>query len=104
MFTLLNPASFVLGLIAWLLPVVNILRYKKLYNKNWYTFSIASMGACAISLYFQILYYYHLIDIKDWSAMMDTIGALVLAASALIGVTVTLNIIVMFIYHNRARG
>ncbi|WP_343035088.1 hypothetical protein [Sporosarcina jiandibaonis] len=47
---LLNLGSFVLGLIAWILPVVNLMRYGKHGRRNWATLSIMSLSACAISL------------------------------------------------------
>lgn len=61
------------------------------------------MGACAISIYFQILYNNHLVNIKDWTAIMDTIGALVFVSSVLLIVTVALNVIVLLIYRDRYR-
>lgn len=63
--------------------------------------SILSMSSCSISLCFQILYNHHLVEIQDWSALMDTTGALVLVSSVLVIVTIALNIISMFLYKNR---
>ncbi|WP_100407578.1 hypothetical protein [Bacillus solitudinis] len=42
-FGLLNLGSLVLGLIAWILPIVNLTRDKKQENKNWFALSIISM-------------------------------------------------------------
>lgn len=61
----LNVGSLVLGLIAWILPVVSLMRYKKNVHNHWFVLSILSISACAISLYFQIFYNYHLVKIKD---------------------------------------
>ena len=102
MIGLLNLGSLVLGLIAWILPGVNLMWYKKKVHKNWIAFSMISISACAISLCFQILYNYHLVRIEDWSALMDTMGAVVLAASVLLIVTIILNAITLFIYRKRA--
>lgn len=88
---LLNIGSFVLGLIAWILPIINLMRYKKHDNRNWAVFSIVSISACAMSLYFQIFYSYHLIKIEDWTALMDTTDAVVFASKVLLVVTIILN-------------
>jgi hypothetical protein len=102
MISLLNPGSLVLGLIAWILPVVNLIQYKKYNYRNWAIRSIISMSACSISLCFQIFYNNHLVKIKDWTALMDTTGALVFVASVLLIVTIILNVITLIIYNNRA--
>lgn len=99
MINLLNSASLLLGLIAWILPMINIVNYKKLNNKNWATLSVISIGACATSIYFQLLYNNHLVNINDWSAIMDIIGFSVFLSSALLIVTIILNIITLFMYH-----
>lgn len=101
MIGLLNVGSLVLGLIAWILPGVNLLWYKKQDHRNWVVFSMISISACAISLCFQILSNYHLVRIEDWSALMDTMGAVVLAASVLLIVTIVLNAITFIIYRHR---
>ncbi len=100
MIVLLNPASLVLGLIAWILPILNIAQYKN-NNKNWGVFSMISLSMCSISIYFQIIYTNHLVNISDWSALMDTTNSLVFVTSVLIVVTITLNIINFIIYRHR---
>ena len=77
------------------------MQYKKYDNKNWVTLSIMSISACAISLYFQIFYGYYLIKLEDWSALMDTQGAVAYVASVLLIVTLILNAITMIVYCNR---
>lgn len=91
---LLNLGSLVLGLIAWTLPLVNLMRYRK----NWVILSIMSISACAISLCFQIFYNYHLVNIEDWAALMDTTGAVVLVSVVLVTVTLLLNIFTLIEY------
>ena len=100
MIVLLNPASLVLGLIAWILPILNIVQYKN-NNNNWGVFSMISLSMCSISIYFQIIYTNHLVNISDWSALMDTTNSLVFVTSVLIVVTITLNIINFIIYRHR---
>lgn len=97
---LLNLGSLVLGLIAWTLPVVNLMRSKKHDYKNWVVLSIMSISACAISLCFQIFYNYHLVKIEDWSALMDTMYAVAVAATVLLFVTIILNAINLIVYRN----
>lgn len=97
----LNIGSLVIGLIAWILPVVNLMRYKKHYNKIWVALSIMSFSACAISLCFQIFYTYHLVKIEDWSALMDTTGAVAFGAVVLLIVTIVLNSITLIVYRDR---
>ena len=101
MIWLLNLGSLVLGLIAWILPVVNLMRYKKHDHKNWVILSIMSISACAISLCFQIFYNNHLVKIEDWSALMDTTDAVVFVSSVLLIVTILLNAITLFVYRDR---
>ena len=101
MIGLLNLGSLLLGLIAWILPVVNLMRYKKHDHRSWVTLSIMSISACAISLCFQIFYNYHLAKIEDWSALMDTTGAVASVAAVLLIVTIILNAITLMVYRDR---
>ena len=101
MISLFNSASLVLGLIAWILPVINLMQHKKDENRNWVVLSTISLSACAISLFFQILYNNHLVNIADWTALMDTTNSLVFVASVLLAVTIILNIITLFVYRDR---
>ncbi|WP_212391464.1 hypothetical protein [Sporosarcina beigongshangi] len=97
----LNVGSLVLGLIAWILPIVSLMRYKQGRHKKWAAFSIMSVGACAVSLYFQIVYNHHLVTINDWSALMDTTGALVKVGAVLLIVTLVLNTATLIVYRDR---
>jgi cytochrome c oxidase subunit 4 len=101
MIGLLNLGSLVLGLIAWILPVVNLMRYKKHDYRNWVTLAIMSISACAISLCFQIFYNYHLVKIADWSALMDITDNVAFVAAVLLVVTIILNAITLLVYHDR---
>ncbi len=101
MIGLLNLGSLILGLVAWLLPVVNLMHSKKHGNRNWAVFSMMSLMACAISLSFQITYNNHLVKIEDWSALMDTSDAVASAASILLSVTILLNALTLIVYRGR---
>jgi len=97
----LNVGSLVLGLIAWILPMVNLMWDKKQENKNWVAFAFMSLIACAISLCFQTLYTYHLVKIEDWSALMDTMYAVAFVSTVLLIVTILLNVITLNVYRDR---
>lgn len=97
----LNIGSLVLGLIAWLLPVVNLVGYIIGKQRNWAILSILSISACAISLCFQIFYNNHLVKIEDWSALMDTTGAVAILSAVLLVVTIILNAITLVVYRDK---
>ncbi|MGI8352323.1 hypothetical protein NiCM35_21460 [Niallia circulans] len=90
--------SLVLGLIAWILPATNLMRDKKKVQRNGLMICFLSMGACAISISFQIFYSYYLVKMEDWSAMMDTSGGVVVATAVLLSVTIILNTANYIIY------
>ncbi|MEY8417189.1 cytochrome c oxidase subunit 4 [Tissierella praeacuta DSM 18095] len=98
---LLNVGSLVLGLIAWILPIINLVKSEKNNHDNWATLSVISISSCAISLCFQIFYNNHLVKIADWSALMDTTGAVSFVSAVLLTVTIILNVITLVIYGNR---
>lgn len=97
----LNIGSLVLGLIAWLLPVVNLVGYIIGKQRNWAILSILSISACAISLCFQIFYNNHLVKIEDWSALMDTTRAVAILSAVLLVVTIILNAITLVVYRDK---
>ena len=99
--SLLNLGSLVLGLVAWILPVVNLVSYDKANHRNWVVFSVVSISACAISLCMQIFYQNYLVRIEDWSALMDTSNAVALVSAILLVVTIVLNAITLVIYQGR---
>ncbi|WP_042272376.1 hypothetical protein [Faecalimicrobium dakarense] len=98
-YTWLNPASIVLGLIAWMLPFINLVHQNKSNNKNWVIFSVASISACSISLCMQIFYTNHLVNIEDWTAIMDTSSAVAFASAFLLVSTIILNAITCIVYY-----
>ncbi len=97
MISFLMLGSLILGLLAWILPIVNLMGYRK----NWVILSTASISACGISLLFQLLYAQHLVEINDWSALMDTINTSVFASKTLLIVTLILNVAILFVYRER---
>jgi hypothetical protein len=101
MIGLFNLGSLILGLIAWILPLINLMSFEKYNHKNWAVFPIASISSCAISLCFQIYYHYHLVKSEDWTALMDTTGATVTASIVLLTVTILLNSITLVVYRRK---
>ncbi len=102
MISLLNIGSLILGIIAWAIPIISIINKKRAKESNWAVFSLTSIGACGISLFFQILYNHHLVEIQDWSALMDTSRALTFASIVLLAITMILNILNFNIYRSTA--
>ena len=73
---MLNLLSFVLGLAAWVLPLVRLTRLKRTTSLHGlHRTCFVSFSCCALALVFQLYYQLHLVDIQDWSALMDTSGA-----------------------------
>ncbi|MFZ3590114.1 hypothetical protein ACOI1C_12740 [Bacillus sp. DJP31] len=96
----LNVGSLVLGLIAWIIPIFRFTRNKKDKN-NETTLLFLSLSVCAISLCFQVFYTYHLVMIKDWSALQDTMYAVAIAATVLLIVTILLNGMTLIAYRRK---
>lgn len=83
----LTVASLLLGIAAWVLPLA------ALFFGNRRIFSFISFSACALSVLFVIFYLGYKVDVRDWSALMDTMGAFRLAAGSLVLGTILLNVI-----------
>jgi hypothetical protein len=101
MYVWLNVGSLLLGLTAWMLPFINLVRGKKANNPHWSMLLIISMSACGVSLCFQILYIYHKVTVEDWSALLDTMYVVASASVLLLAVTILLNFLA-FIGQHRA--
>lgn len=98
MYILLNLGSLLLGLIAWLLPFINLAVDNKAKNKNWVVFSVASLSACAISLCMQLFVSRFMVSAEDWSSLMDTANPVAYASLVLLVVTLALNVITLVVY------
>jgi len=88
----LNVGCLVFGLVAWLLPLINLGIENKTKNNHWKTLSIASLSACAISLCIQFVIDSNW-DKSDWDHNYTPYIALTLFT-----VTIILNVITLFIY------
>lgn len=99
MVSFLMIGSLVLGLIAWILPIINIGRIEKNKTEDLSIFSIASLIACSIALYFQILYSeYLVVERRDFSSLMDTLPTSAMLSAVLLVITIALNIITLIVY------
>ena len=96
----LNIGSLVLGLVAWIIPIINLAVGKKQMNKKWIALTIISFSACAIAICLQIFYNLYLVNIKDWSALSEMHGVAV-ASTVLVIVTILLNALTLFLYRDR---
>ena len=97
---LLNAGSLVLGLLAWILPLVNVLRYKR-ERKNWIPFFGASLSACAVSLWMQIISTNQRVNVRDFDGLEDFYYAVAISSTVLIVVTLLLNTAVLILYSKR---
>ncbi|MDF1520124.1 MAG: hypothetical protein RQ728_07205 [Brevefilum sp.] len=94
MFFLLNLGSLLFGLASWIIPLVLLVSNKFTTSRSIKAI-FASLASVIIALMMQILYTKHLIDIEDWSALMDTKRSLVLVSSVLSAVAIVLNSILL---------
>lgn len=93
---MLSLASIALGLVGWAIPIIQLSRLvkgKKGLGRYAHTLS---MGACCLAIWFQICYDEHLVDIGDWSALMDTIGAVRKVSMFLLIVTLLINLLAAY--------
>lgn len=96
MYFLLNLGSLLFGALSWIIPTILLIRLKdpiKLRMKGMF-FSFIS---ASLAIFLQILYTKHLVDITDWSALMDTQGGVVLAVSILLIVLIALNSLLIWL-------
>ena len=82
-----NIGSIILGVIACALACFAISR------KQAHRYSVASFSFCALSLLLQFFEIGNRVNAGDFSAIADTIRAVIIAAVVLIGTTVALNVI-----------
>jgi len=97
----LNLGSIILGLTAWALPMAKLMGYRRHDPNHWSVFAILSLSTAAVALLFQIMYTNHLVSIEDWSALIDTAGAVTFVSLLLIAVTILLNFLSFRAYHRR---
>ena len=94
---MLNLGSIVLGLAGWILPILHISQLSKKRRGLGRYAHILSMGACCLAIWFQICYDEHLVNIGDWSALMDTIGAVRKVSIFLLVTTFLINLFMAYV-------
>lgn len=82
-----NLSSLVLGLIAWTVPLLCILRKIELPFA-----ASTSFFCCALALLLQIMEIKHRVNISDLSAVADTISAVALSGAVMLCVSLLLNL------------
>lgn len=93
-----DAGSILLGLIALAVPAAALFGRSK---KNAGTLAIFSFTACSLALFFQLMELAQLTEKGDVSALMDTINARVLAAGALILLTVGMNAVSVYMANKK---
>ena len=87
MSTFFNLGSLILGLAAWVLPFLAV---KK--KDQFGLCCLGSFGCCILSLLFQLFEVKNRVNLQDWSALMDTMHAVILASVVLVVVMVGCNL------------
>lgn len=95
MYGLLNLGSLIFGMIAWMIPAFILVKKKNLKDSASKGI-FYSLGTAIISLFMQSIYTKHLVDINDWSALLDTQDAVVLASSVLVFIAIALSGLVLY--------
>lgn len=82
-----NLGSLILGLAAWLLPLLAIGK-----KDRFILCCLGSFGCCILSLLLQLFEVKNRVNLEDWSALMDTMHAVVLAAVVMVVIAVISNV------------
>lgn len=85
-----NLGSLILGLAAWVLPVLSLGK-----KDRFVLCCLGSFGCCIFSLLFQVFEVKNRVNLADWSALMDTMHAVTLAAVIMVAVAVISNVSVL---------
>lgn len=85
---LLNLGSIIFGLAGLAIPLIVLL--KKTEPAKGYMFLMGSLVFCMAAVFLQLCYGNHLVEIEDWTALMDTSGAAVGLSGKLIVCTIIL--------------
>ncbi len=87
---LLNIVSLILGLCAWMIPIVILLK-KNTSQRNAIKGIVISFICALLAMLMQMMETKQVVARNDWSALMDTQGAVVFGAMVLIVVVAILN-------------
>jgi len=105
-YNLLLWGSFLIGLIAWLLPIISFASENKAKHKKQVPFSIiTSFSLCSIALFISVLFTNHLVNElvnnSHWTPLADIYPGIVYATFILTTVTIAINVIIWNIYNNK---
>ena len=90
MSAIFNLGSLILGLAAWGLPFLAIGK-----KDRFSICCLGSFGCCILSLLLQLFEVKNRVNLEDWSALMDTMHAVVLAAVGMVVVMLVCNLIAL---------
>ena len=89
---MLNIASLILGVCAWLFAGLAISTPKaSASHRN----TLASFSLCAISLVLQLFEINRRVLLGDYAAIEDTIRAILIASVGLVCITIALNVVAL---------
>lgn len=91
--------SILLGLLAWLLPLLGLTQpvlLKRWLGETWFSLIIfVSMTACTLAIWFELYVQYKRLIIEDYSAMLDIFPSSVKFGLFLIILTFILNVFLL---------
>lgn len=91
--------SILLGLLAWLLPLLGLTKpvlLKRWLGEAWFSLIIfVSMTACTLEIWFELYAQYKRLIIEDYSAMLDIFPSSVKFGLFLIILTLILNVFLL---------
>lgn len=93
----LNLGSLVCGLAGWIIPCLGLRKGRIPRPGKQGMASALSLTLCGLALWMQLWYQQHLVDIGDWSALMDTAGVVTGIGAFLLLSTVLLNLGLMYL-------
>jgi len=93
-----NLLALLFGLTAWVLPLLGIWK-----NCRGEWVSTVSMALCALALSSHFFYVEHLVQIEDWSALMDTRSGSLLAVEVLLIGAVLVNVLAWLVRQEQRR-
>lgn len=91
----LNLGSLVCGLAGWIVPRLGLRKSRGANQGKQGMAAVISLSLCGLALWMQLRYQRHLVDIEDWSALMDTAEAVSKVSGFLLLSTVLLNLMVL---------
>lgn len=97
---LLNLGSLLLGLLAWMLPIIG----SRKPNDQSMVYVTLSFASVSLAILFQLMFQHHYAKIEDLSAIMDTIGFSVVSSWTLVIVATLFNALVMYRYISYVRN